>query len=86
MDYLWVGIDVSKELFSVVGVDSGGNESFSGSYAMDSSCFEELIKTITSHCKDLSKAIVEMESTGCYHLNLYSFLLSRQIQTIGINP
>jgi hypothetical protein len=86
MDNLLVGIDVSKELFSVVGVDSGGNESFSGSYSMDSSGFEELIKTITSHCKDLSKVIVGMESTGCYHINLYSFLLSRQIQTIVINP
>jgi len=86
MDLLLVGIDVSKALFSVVGIDSKGNESFSGTYSMDSSGFEELIKTITSHCEDLSKVIVGMESTGCYHINLYSFLISRQLHTIVINP
>jgi transposase len=86
MDNLLVGIDVSKESFAVVGIDSEGNESFSGSYAMDSSGFEELMKAIMSHCEDLSKVIVGMESTGCYHINLYSFLTSREIHTMVINP
>ncbi len=86
MANLLVGIDVSKELFAAVGIDSEGNETFSGSYSMDFSGFEELVKAITSHCEDLSKVIVGMESTGCYHINLYSFLLSRQIHTIVINP
>ena len=86
MDSLLVGIDVSKDLFSVVGIDSEGNESFSGSYSMDSGGFEELIKAITFHCEDLSKVIVGMESTGCYHINLYSFLTSREIHTMVINP
>jgi transposase len=27
-----------------------------------------------------------MESTGCYHINLYSFLTSREIHTMVINP
>ncbi len=86
MDSLLVGIDISKELFSVVGIDSEGHESFCGSYSMDSSGFEGLIKVITSHCEDLSKVIVGMESTGCYHINLYSFLTSREIHTMVINP
>lgn len=86
MDSLLVGIDVSKELFSVAGIDSSGNESFSKSYSMDSSGFDELLKTITSHCEDFSKVIIGMESTGCYHINLYSFLTSRQIHTLVINP
>ena len=86
MDSLLVGIDVSKESFSVAGIDSEGNESFSRSYSMDSSGFGEFLKTITSHCEDLSKVIIGMESTGCYHLNLFSFLTSRQIHTLVINP
>jgi transposase len=86
MDSLLIGIDVSKELFSVAGIDSKGNDSFSRSYSMDSSGFDELLETITSHCKDLSKVIIGMESTGCYHINLYSFLTSRQIHTLVINP
>jgi len=86
MDRFLVGIDVSKALFSVAGIDSEGNESFSRSYSMDSSGFDEFLKAITSHCEDLSKVIIGMESTGCYHINLYSFLTSRQIPTLVINP
>jgi transposase len=86
MDSLWVGIDVSKEFFSVAGIDSGGNESFSGSYSMGFNGFGEFFKAITSHCEDLSKVIIAMESTGCYHINLYSFLTSQGIRTMVINP
>ena len=86
MDSFLVGIDVSKELFSMAGIDSEGNESFFRSYSMDSSGFDECLKTITSHCEDLSKVIIGMESTGCYHINLYSFLTSRQVRTLVINP
>ena len=78
MDSLLVGMDVSKDLFAAAGIDSEGKESFSGSYSMDSNGFGEFLKTITSYCEDLSKVIVGMESTGCYHINLYSFLTSRE--------
>jgi len=86
MESFLVGIDVSKVLFSVAGVDSEGNESLSQSYSMDSTGFDEFLKTITSHCEDFSKVIIGMESTGCYHINLFSFLTSRQIHTLVINP
>ena len=86
MGSVLIGIDVSKESFSAMGIDSEANESFSGSYSMDSSGFEELMEAITSHCEDPSKVLVGMESTGCYHINLYSFLISRQIDTLVINP
>jgi transposase len=86
MNSLLVGIDVSKELFSVAGIDPEGNESFSKSYSTDCSGFDEFLKTITFYCQDLSKVIIGMESTGCYHINLYSFLTSRQIHTLVINP
>ena len=86
MDSFLVGIDVSKEFFSVAGIDSGGNEFFSGSYPMVFNGFEEFLKAITSHCEDLSKVIIAMESTGCYHINLYSFLTSQAIRTMVVNP
>ena len=86
MDSLLVGIDVSKEFFSVAGIDSGGNESFSGSYSMGFNGFGEFLKAITFHCEDLSKVIIAMESTGCYHIHLYSFLTSQEIRTMVINP
>ena len=83
---LMVGIDVSKELFSAAGIDSKGKGFFSNSHAMDSGGFEEFLKTIPSHCEDLSKVIIAMESTGCYQINLYSFLTSQGIRTMVVNP
>ena len=68
---LWVGIDVSKDVFSTAGINSGGKESFSKTYSMDSNGFEGLLKTIRFDCEDLSKVVVAMESTGCYHINLH---------------
>jgi transposase len=83
---LLIGIDVSKDFFATAGIDSEGNGSFSKSHPMDSNGFGELLKTITSHCEDLSKVIVAMESTGCYHMNLFSFLTSQGIRTMVVNP
>jgi transposase len=83
---LLVGIDVSKDLFATAGIDSEGKESFSRSCSMDFNGFEDLLKTITSHCEDLSMVIVAMESTGCYHINLFSFLTSQGIRTLVVNP
>ncbi len=83
---LFVGIDISKDFFSVGGIDSKGNELFTRSHSMDSNGFGELLKTITGYCEDLSKAIVAMESTGCYHINLFSFLSSQGIRTMVVNP
>jgi len=83
---LLVGIDVSKERFSAAGIDSRGKEAFSQAYAMDRKGFEELLKTVRSQCKEDSKVLMAMESTGCYHINLYSFLSSQGIRTLVVNP
>jgi len=80
---LLVGIDVSKERFSAAGIDSGGKEAFSRAYTMDSKGFEELLKAVRSHCEEDSKVLMAMESTGCYHINLFSFLSSQGIGYIG---
>ncbi len=86
MNSLFVGIDVSKDLFSAAGIDAKGNELFTKSHSMDSNGFGDLLKTITRYCEDLSKAIVAMESTGCYHINLFSFLNFQGIRTMVVNP
>lgn len=83
---LFVGIDVSKDSFSVTGLDSKGNVCFSITANMDSSGFSELFNAITSACKDSYKVLAAMESTGCYHINLFSFLSSKGIKTVVINP
>mgnify|MGYP000945227961 FL=1 len=86
MSNLFVGIDVSKDSFSATGLDSKGNVCFSLSAPMDRNGFSELMKAITSNCKDLCNVIAAMESTGCYHINLFSYLSSKDINTVVINP
>jgi transposase len=83
---LWVGVDVSKDSFSTAGLDGEGKELFSASYEMDSNGFMEFLKTLFSHCQRLDQVMVAMESTGCYHINLYSFLTSQGIRAVVVNP
>lgn len=86
MSKLFVGIDVSKDSFSATGIDVKGNVKFSLSAAMDKSGFSELMKDIASTCKDLSAVMAAMESTGCYHINLFSFLSDKVGNALVINP
>ncbi|MEK7712873.1 MAG: transposase, partial [Nitrospirota bacterium] len=86
MSKLFVGIDVSKDSFSAAGIDVKGNVKFSLSAAMDKGGFSELMKAIASGCKDLSAVMAGMESTGCYHINLFSFLSSKEVNAVVINP
>lgn len=86
MQKLYIGIDVSKDCSSAQGIDSKGEKRFYLSFKMDAKGFSDLIRSIRSHCKDYSKVTVAMESTGCYHLNLFTFLVSKTIQTVVVNP
>ncbi len=87
MERLFVGVDISKDSFSAAGLDAEGNECFSGFYSMDSEGFCKFLEILTTHCRDLQKVLVGMESTGCYHINLFSFLASQGIQArLSKNP
>ena len=87
MENLVVGVDVSKESFSAAGLDgSKGTGCFSDGYAMDLEGCEKLLKTMLDQQPDKSAIVVGMESTGCYHINLFSYLVSQGIQAVVINP
>jgi transposase len=86
MQTLFVGIDVSKDSFSVAGLDVQGATAFSLTTGMTRAGFSDLFKAISSHSDALSDAVVAMESSGCYHLNLFSFLSSKGLRTLVINP
>jgi len=53
---------------------------------MASEGFAKLLKTIKAHSRDLTKAKAAMESTGCYHMNLFCFLVSEGLPCYVINP
>jgi transposase len=81
-----VGVDVSKDFFSACGLDSEGKELFSGTYGMTFDGFSEFLEIVSSRGGSLDRVMVAMESTGCYHINLFSFLSSRAIRTVVVNP
>jgi transposase len=86
MSELFVGIDVAKDTSSAQGIDSSGKGQFSLTFAMDSEGFMQLWKAIAEHSKDLSEVSAAVESTACYHINLYSFLTAKGVPTVVINP
>ncbi|MDA8090696.1 MAG: IS110 family transposase [Nitrospiraceae bacterium] len=83
---LFVGVDISKETSSAHGLDENGESRFSMTFSMNEEGFSKLYKALKSNCKDLAKAMVAMESTACYHINLFSFLNSKGTDAFVINP
>ncbi len=83
---LYIGIDVSKDFSTAQAIDGNGNKCFYLELAMTADGFSQLLKAITSHGKDIAQVTVAMESTGCYHINLFSFLTYKGIRCVIINP
>jgi len=86
MGKLYVGIDISKDRSSAKGIGIKGEKLFEISFGMDSSGFAELLKAIEANSDGYGDVIAAMESTACYHINLYSFLSAKGIDTVVINP
>ena len=78
----FVGIDISKEYFHFCVLNNDGETVSSGNYPMSSEGFSKLLKLLSS----LSESVVVMESSGRYHIPLYSFLVSNNIKAYVINP
>jgi transposase len=53
---------------------------------MDSEGFGKFLEMVIARCPDREKVLVAMESTGCYHINLFSFLTSQGIHAVVLNP
>ena len=86
MGKLYVGIDISKDRSSPNGIDDHGRSRFEISFDMDGSGFSELFKAIESESESNEGVVAAMESTACYHINLYSFLSAKSIEAVIINP
>jgi len=82
----FLGIDISKETFDACCIASHGERFFNLSASMDRKGFEELIKQLSALSISQEFVLVGMESTACYHINLYSFLISLGYSVIVLNP
>ena len=82
----FLGIDVSKETFDACCINTEGERLFNLSASMNRKGFEDLIKQLSTLSIPKESALVGMESTACYHINLYSFLVSLGYSVMVINP
>ena len=78
----FIGIDISKGSFNYSVVDEKCKQIESGKLSMDRIGFDEF-KKVTDKYKD---SIVACESTGSFHINLVSFLISFKREVALINP
>jgi len=79
---IYIGIDVSKDKFDYAAVDAQDTLIKKDSLQMDRDSFQELGKLIRS----FSDVVVGFESTGTYHINILSFLLSLAEHVHLLNP
>ena len=82
----FLGIDISKETFDGCCINMKGERLFSLSTSMNRTGFEELNKQLCGLSVSMESVLVGMESTACYHVNLYSFLISLGYTVIVVNP
>lgn len=86
MSKVFVGIDVSKDFSTAQGIDKNGKKLFYLRFAMNAGGFSELLKAMMKFTEHIREIAVAMESTGCYHINLFSFLSSEGVACVVVNP
>lgn len=86
MTKLFVGTDISKDFSTAQGLDRNGKKLFYLRFAMNAGGFSELLKVMMKHAESITEITVAMESTGCYHINLFSFLSAEGIACVVVNP
>jgi transposase len=83
---VFVGVDVSKDFSAAQGINKKGEKLFYLRFAMNSVGFLELLKLMVKHAGSITEVTVAMESTGCYHINFFSFLSSEGVACVIVNP
>ena len=84
MHEVFVGIDISKNFFNVSIVNRRGEEIKRFKFDMDIYHFNKLLEELNGFNK--KSIIIGMESSGVYHMNLYSFLRENSFNVSLINP
>ncbi len=82
----FLGIDISKDKFDAHCIDMNGKKQFYLSCSMDRTGFEKLVNCLEGLSINKNALLIGMESTACYHINLFSFLLAGGYTAIVINP
>ena len=78
----FIGIDVSKDSFNFTVIDQNLKSVTDGKYDMDYDGFHKFKTSISR----FDNSIIALESTGIYHVNLLSFLITFKKEVCLINP
>jgi len=78
----FIGIDISKDKFNYAIIDDSMSILNEGQFDMDAKGFNDFNKALKSY----SDAVIALESTGNYHLNLLAFLTANEHTVALINP
>lgn len=81
---IFIGIDISKDSFSVCAIDRNKNIIFEGQFSMDKEGFEAFVSKLSVFPKE--EVLIGKESSGCYHINLFFFLTEYGFNCCVINP
>ena len=82
----FLGIDISKDKFDACCIGKNGEKHFHLSCSMDRTGFEKLVSRLEALPISKESLLIGMESTACYHMNLFSFLLAGGYAAVIINP
>jgi transposase len=82
----FLGIDISKDKFDACCIGSNGEKHFHLTCPMDRTGFEKLVSRLGALSIPQDGLLIGMESTACYHMNLFSFLLAGGYTAVIINP
>jgi hypothetical protein len=82
----FLGIDISKEKFDVCCINNEGKKLFRSSLPMEKEGFDELSRKLSSLSVSKESVLIGMESTACYHINLFSYLTYLGYTVVIINP
>jgi transposase len=78
----FIGIDISKDSFNFAIIDNNFSTIEDGKLNMDYEGFQKIKQLISQ----FHNSIVALESTGIYHINILSFLISFKKEVCLINP
>lgn len=81
---VFVGIDISKDSFSVCAISSPQFVLFEASFPMSYSGFSSFINKLSQFPKN--SILIAKEFSGCYYINLFAFLSEKNFYCTVLNP
>src|SRR5512136_805675 len=82
----FLGVDISKRGFDGCCIDREGTVLFRVSLPMNRMGFEKLVTQVGALSLPKGSLLIGMESTACYHVSLFSFLMALGYRVSVINP